>query len=103
MFYPEGEIAFCRRCRTDIPCDFHWRGKGTVVSGRRLSQRTLILYNRCPECGTAHSYGLEGRLAYRMLYSWLWSLRYPRQKPLRVPTKEMEQPYEAPLRRAVGE
>lgn len=101
MFYPEGEIAICRRCRTDIPVDHYWRGTGTVVSGRKLSNRTLILYNRCPECGVPHSYGLEGNLAYRLLYGWIWSLRYPRRKPLRITTKEQERPYEAPLRRAV--
>ncbi len=103
MVYPEGEIAICRRCRADIPADHHWRGTGTVVSGRKLSGRTLILYNRCRECGCTHSYGLEGPLAYRLLYAWIWSLRYPRRKPLRPATKVVAPAYEVPLRRAVGE
>jgi hypothetical protein len=103
MFYPEGEIAFCSRCRADIQPDHHWRGTGSFVRGRKLSKRTLILYNRCHECGCGHSYGLEGRLAYRLLYSWIWSLRYPRRKPIRGATKEVEHAYEAPRRRAVGE
>jgi hypothetical protein len=77
MLYPEGEIVLCRRCRADIPADQHWRGTGTVVSGRRLPKRTLILYNRCAECGFGHSIGLEGRLIFRLLYSWIWNLRYP--------------------------
>ena len=103
MFYPEGEIAFCRRCSADIPADQHWRGTGAFVLGRKLSKRTLILYNRCHQCGFGHSYGLEGSLLYRLLYCWMWSLRYPRRKPLRAPTKEVEQAYEPPRRRAVGE
>ena len=103
MFYPEGEIVFCRRCSADIPADQHWRGTGTVVTGRRLAKRSLILYNRCAQCGFGHSFGLEGSLIYRLLYAWLWSLRYPRRKPLRLPTREAEPAYEAPRRRAVGE
>jgi hypothetical protein len=103
MLYPEGEITICRRCGSDIPSDHHWRGTGTVVSGRKLSKRTLILYNRCHDCGFGHSYGLEGSVPYRLLYAWIWSLRYPRRKPLRTATKGVEEAYEPPRRRAVGE
>ena len=105
MCYPEEEIAFCRGCGLDIPADNFWRGKGTV-SGGGVSLRTVVLYNACPDCGRRHSYGLGGHPVYRVLYSWMWKLRYPANRPpANLPPMPQAVPQAVPMprRRAVGE
>lgn len=81
MWYPEEAITYCRYCDLEIPYDCYWRGRGSIIGDSGRETRTTVLYSVCPECGRRHSVGLDGPLWFRVLYSWLWRLRYPRTRP----------------------
>jgi hypothetical protein len=81
MWYPEEPVTYCQTCDVDIPVDRYWRGRGFIVGGRQEQFRTTILYSQCPNCGRRRSVGLEGPLPLRILYGWLWKLRYPYTRP----------------------
>ena len=81
MWYPEEPVTYCRYCDLDIPTDCFWRGRGFIISGGGGQERTAILYSVCPECGRRLSMGLEGPWWFRLLYGWLWKLRYPGTAP----------------------
>jgi len=91
MWYPEEPVTYCRRCDADIPVDCYWRGKGVLVSGSGGRTRTVVLYSQCPDCGDRASVGLSGPWWYRVLYGWLWRLRYPAVRPpeLDLPAAEL--------------
>ena len=99
MWYPEEQVTFCRRCEIDIPYEFIWRGRGYVITSGGHEVRTAVLYSQCPECGHRMSVGLDGSWPYRVLYQWLWKLRYPRNRPPRASSAAIE---EQPRRRASG-
>ena len=83
MWYPEESISFCRHCDLDIPVDCFWRGRGYSISGHGKQARITVLYSQCPQCGQRMTEGLEGPWWYRLLYGWLWKLRYPNVRPPR--------------------
>jgi hypothetical protein len=98
MSYPEESLTYCTRCDLDVPADQFWRGKGSIISNRGGQARTWILYSLCPGCGRQMSVGLDGPWLYRLLYGWIWRLRYPATTPPEVDYVE-----EPVRRRAVGE
>jgi hypothetical protein len=81
MWYPEEPVTYCKGCDVDIPIDHYWRGHGFIVGGHRGQLRTMILFSQCPQCGQRRSVGLEGPLPFRVLYGWIWTLRYPNTRP----------------------
>jgi hypothetical protein len=86
MWYPEEPATFCRHCSAEVPADCFWRGRGFIITGGGQEVRTTVLYSLCPGCGRRLSAGLDGPLWHRVLYSWLWKLRYPYTRPPRVET-----------------
>lgn len=98
MWYPEEPVTYCRHCDADIPFDCFWRGRGFIITAGGREVRTAVLYSQCPQCGRRMSVGLDGPLWFRVLYKWLWKLRYPNT---RAPSIEV--PFVEPRRRAVGE
>jgi len=98
MWYPEESVTYCRHCDLDIPNECFWRGRGYMITGPGTQARTSVLYSECPECGRRQSVGLEGKLWFRVLYGWLWKLRYPNRRP-----PEREEFVELPRRRVSGE
>ncbi|HTE17843.1 MAG TPA: hypothetical protein VK689_05620 [Armatimonadota bacterium] len=98
MWYPEEPVAYCGECNTAISVDCVWRGRGTIMMRGGKEVRARVLYSVCPECGIRRSVALEGPWWFRLLYSWLWNLRYPNTRP---PHMERATPYR--LRRASGE
>ena len=102
MWYPEEPATYCRHCRAEIPADCFWRGRGFIITGSGREVRTIVLYSLCPGCNRRLSVGLDGPRWHRLLYGWLWKLRYPYTRP---PLIEPALPVEAPQshRRAVGE
>jgi hypothetical protein len=86
MWFPEESITYCDRCDDDISHDHMWRGTGTIVSNGGGEVRTLVLYSLCPGCSRRLSQGLDGPLWYRLLYAWIWKLRYPRVRPPKLQT-----------------
>jgi hypothetical protein len=96
MWYPEESVTYCPSCDIEIPTRCYWRGRGYSINGQGRQARIRVLYSQCPHCGARRSAGLDGPLWYRLLYEWLWRLRYPRRRPpkLAVPAER---------RRAAGE
>ena len=105
MWYPEESVTFCDRCDLEIPADNFWRGRGFIITGKGQEERTTVLFSQCPECSQRLSIGLDGPWWFKLLYRWLWQLRYPRTKAprLRKVAMPIEAPLEAPRRRASGE
>lgn len=81
MWYPEESVTYCSHCDLDIPIDNYWRGRGFIISGHGKQERITVLYSQCPGCGRRLSAGLDGAWWVRLLYGWLWTLRYPRTQP----------------------
>lgn len=101
MWYPEAPALICAECQEVIPHACLWRGRGLILNRRGVRCRTWILYAWCPRCGTRQSIGLDGPAWYRLLYGWLWQLRYPARKPPELFVFDaMEPPRER--RRAAG-
>ena len=84
MWYPEEPVTFCRTCEIHIPYDCLWRGSGFIITGGGKQIRTTVLYSACPECGQRFSVGLDGPQWHRVVYGWLWQLRYPNTRPPEV-------------------
>jgi len=99
MWYPEEPVSYCPHCDVEIPVDYYWRGRGFIIGASGKQQRTPILYSVCPRCERRFSVGLDGAPWHRMLYGWMWKLRYPHTRPPRLAERVVEQP----RRRAVGE
>jgi len=99
MWYPEESVTFCHRCDMEVPADCFWRGRGFIITAGGQEKRTTVLFSQCPECGQRSSIGLDGAWWFRLLYQWLWKLRYPRTRPPRQQVARIERPY----RRASGE
>ena len=99
MWYPEEPLTYCPNCDLDIPLDCYWRGRGFIISGPAEQKRATVLYSQCPECGQRLSVALEGPWWHRLLYGWLWRLRYPNTRP----PKPLYRPARQPRRRASGE
>ncbi|MBI3911418.1 MAG: hypothetical protein HY320_10860 [Armatimonadetes bacterium] len=81
MWYPEAPVLVCNECEEDIPLQCLWRGRGLVINRRGSRCRTWILYAWCPRCGSRQSTGLDGPPWYRLVYGWLWQIRYPARRP----------------------
>jgi len=92
MWYPEEPVTYCRHCEGEIPIDCFWRGRGTIIGNRGSDTRTTVLYSQCPDCGSRQSVGLDGPFAFRLVYGWLWRLRYPRTRPPRLDLPAAQQP-----------
>ena len=97
MWYPEETITYCSHCDFEIPLECFWRGRGVIIGGSG-QKRLTVLYSWCPGCGRQRSAGLEGPWWYRVLYGWLWKLRYPRTRPPEQSRSAARQP----KRRASG-
>ncbi|MFN3653128.1 MAG: hypothetical protein ACK47B_26405 [Armatimonadota bacterium] len=98
MWYPEEPVTYCERCESDIPADCLWRGKGLIIGADHREVRTPVLYSECPDCGRRLSTGLLGPWWYRVLYGWLWKLRYPQTRR----PESFGVAAEPPLKRAAG-
>jgi hypothetical protein len=81
MWYPEEPVTYCRTCDKEVPFDCFWRGRGFIITAGGREIRTSVLYSQCPDCSRRLSVGLEGPVWYRVLYGWLWKLRYPQTQP----------------------
>ena len=99
MWYPEEPVTFCRPCQTEVPIDCFWRGRGTIISNSGRDTRTTILYSQYPDCGYKQSVGLDGPFLFRLLYGWMWRLRYPRTRP---PVLDLPAAAQQPRRRVAG-
>ena len=99
MWYPEESVTYCGRCELEIPADCFWRGRGFIITAGGQEMRTTVLFSQCPECGQRSSIGLDGAVWFRLLYEWLWRLRYPATRPPHTEVARIERPY----RRAAGE
>jgi len=109
MWFPEEPVTYCPNCDIEIPAAYYWRTRGVIISATGHRERTPVLNSLCPGCGEHRNVGLEGGWLYRLVYRYLWQLRYPRSTPPqgRIPASrrrfnEDDLDEDLPRRRATG-